>query len=96
MMNAFGSLHKRKTLFLVFLIVVFSAFTADVLDLREELRFISCASSLDNNVTTGITSSADFTPESVAPLCSVDQKSSVTVSFLYRLPYALRAPPARS
>ena len=65
-MNAFDLLHKRKTLFLVFLIVVFSAFTADVLDLREELRFISCpSSSLDNNVTTGITSSADFALESV-------------------------------
>ncbi|MCE5264797.1 MAG: hypothetical protein LLG97_14865 [Deltaproteobacteria bacterium] len=96
-MRIFESLHRRKTLFLVFLIVIFSAFTADVLDLREELRFISCPSgSLDNNVTTGITSTGDFAPESVVPLFSVDQKSSVTVSFLYRLPYALRAPPARS
>jgi hypothetical protein len=89
------SMHKRKAYFIAILIVVCSAFTADILDLREELRFIPCPySSLDNNVTTGITTSTAFEMEPVLVLRSIDQMSSVKISFLHLLPYGFRAPPA--
>jgi len=74
-MTASASLHKRKTLFLVILFIAFSAFTADILDLREELHILSCPySSLDNNVTTGIISTVDFVLEPVVLFCSVHRK----------------------
>ena len=96
-MTASASLHKRKTLFLVILFIAFSAFTADVLDLREDLHIISCPGSiLDNNVTTGITSTVDFVLKPVVLFCSVHQKLSVEISFLHLLPYGFRAPPSRS
>jgi hypothetical protein len=92
-----ASLHKRKTLLLVILFFAFSAFTADILDLREDLHIISCPySSLDNNITTGITSNVHFVLESVVLFCSVHRKSSVEISFLYLLPYGFRAPPSWS
>jgi hypothetical protein len=96
-MTASASLHKRKTLFLVILLIVFSAFTADILDLREELHILSCPySSLDNNVTSGITSSSDYVLEPVVLFCSIHRKLSVEISFLHLLPYGFRAPPSRS
>ena len=96
-MTASASLHKRKTLFLVILFIAFSAFTADVLDLREELYILSCpGSSLDNNVTTGITSTVDFVLKPVVLFCSVHQKLSVEISFLHLLPCGFRAPPSWS
>jgi hypothetical protein len=96
-MTASASLHKRKTLFLVILFIAFSAFTVDILDLREELHILSNPySSLDNNVTTGITSTDDFALESVVQLCSVHQELSVEISFLHLLPYGFRAPPSWS
>jgi len=80
-MTASASLHKRKTLFLVILFIAFSAFTADVFDLREELHILSCpVSSLDNNVTTGITSNADFVLKPVVLFCSVHRKLSVEIT----------------
>ena len=61
----YSSLHKRKAYFIAILFVVCFVFTADILDLREELRFLPCPySSLDNNVTTGITTSIVFETES--------------------------------
>ena len=96
-MTASASLHKRKTLFLVILFVAFTAFTADILDLREELHIISCPySSLDNNVTTGITSTIDFVLKPVVLFCSVHPKLSVEISFLHLLPFGFRAPPSWS
>jgi hypothetical protein len=96
-MTASASLHKRKTLFLVILFIAFSAFTADILDLREELCFLSCLYSfLDNNVTTGITSNFPFEMELVLFSRFVHQKSSVKISFLHLLPYTFRAPPSWS
>jgi hypothetical protein len=95
-MTVSSSLHKRKTLFLVILFIASSAFTADILDLREELHLLACPySSLDNNVTTGITTGVAFELKPVLILYSVDQTSSVKVSFLHLLPYGFRAPPAR-
>ena len=96
-MTASASLHKRKTLFFVILFVAFSAFTADVIDLREELHILSCPySSLDNNVTTGIISNVDFVLEPVVLFCSIHRKLSVEISFLHLLPYGYRAPPSWS
>jgi hypothetical protein len=67
------------------------------LDLREELHLLAGPyNSLDNNVTTGITSNAIFETEPVLLFCSVHRKSSVTISFLYLLPYGFRAPPSWS
>ena len=96
-MTAFASLHKRQTLLFVILFIAFSAFTADVLDLREELCILSCPGSvLDNNVTTGITSNVDFALKPVVMFCSIHPKLSVEISFLHLLPYGFRAPPSRS
>jgi hypothetical protein len=96
-MTACSSLHKRKALFFVILFIAFSAFTADILDLREELGFLPCPYSfLDNNVTTGITSNFSFEMEPVLFSCSAYQKSSVKISFLHLLPFGFRAPPSWS
>ena len=96
-MRASSALHKRATPFFVILLIVFSAFTADILDLREELGLFPCPySSLDNNITTGITSNVDFVLEPVVLFCSAYQKSSVKISFLHLLPYGFRAPPSWS
>lgn len=91
------SRYKRKAYFIAVLIVVCSVFTADILDLREELRILPCPySSLDNNVTTGIITNLTFEMEPILILRSVDQTSSVKISFLHLLPYGFRAPPAWS
>jgi hypothetical protein len=92
-----ASINKRKAYVIAILMIVGFVFTADILDLREELRILSCPySCLDNNVTTGITTSVAFEMEPVQVLRSVDQMSSVTISFLHLLPYGFRAPPAWS
>jgi hypothetical protein len=96
-MTASASLHKRKTLLLVILFLAFSTFTADILDLREELHILSCPySSMDNNVTTGITSNVDSVLDPVVLFYSVHRNLSVEISFLHLLPYGFRAPPYRS
>jgi hypothetical protein len=96
-MTASASLHKRKILFFVILFIAFSTFTADVLDLREELHILYCPySSLDSNVTTGIIRTIDFKPEPVVLFCSIYRKSSVKISFLHLLPLGFRAPPSWS
>jgi hypothetical protein len=96
-MTASASLHKRKTLFLVILCIAFSAFTADILDLREELQIFSCPnSSLDNNISAALTSNHPFEPEQTLTLCSVHRKETGKISFLHLLPYGYRAPPSWS
>ena len=51
-----SSINKRKAYFVAILFIVCFVFTADILDLREELRILSYPyPCLDNNVTTGIT-----------------------------------------
>ena len=88
-------IHKRKTYFVAFLFIVCSVFTADILDLREELRILSYPyPCLDNNVTTGITATtADLETEPLLVLRSINRMSSVKISFLHLLPYGFRAPP---
>jgi hypothetical protein len=96
-MMASSFLHKRNALFCVVLLIVFFAFTADILDLREELQLLPCPYSyLDNNITTGITSYFTFEAEPILILCSAHQKSSIEISFLHLLPYGYRAPPSWS
>jgi hypothetical protein len=96
-MAASASLHKRKTLLLVILFIAFSAFTADILDLREELYILSCPYSiLDNNVSTGLTSNHPFELEHIITLSSVQREAAVDISFMHLLPYGYRAPPSWS
>jgi hypothetical protein len=92
-----SSLHQGKTLFLVILFIAFSVFTADVVDLREELRILSCPyTCLDNNITTGVASNVSIEPKPLLTLFSVTEKASVEISFLHLLSYSFRAPPFRS
>jgi hypothetical protein len=96
-MMASDLFRKRKILFLAFLFLAFSAFTADILDLREELLILSCPySSLDSNVTTGVVSDFTFAPEPILQLLPVQRKASVQISFMHLLPCGFRAPPSRS
>jgi hypothetical protein len=90
-----SSRNKRKAYVIAILLIVCSVFTADILDLREELRILSCPySSLDNNITTGIVTSTDFEAKPLLVLRAIDRMSSVKISFLHLLPYGFRAPPA--
>jgi hypothetical protein len=96
-MTVSALLHKRKTLLLVILFIAFSAFTADILDLREEIHLLAYQdSSLDNNVTTGIISKIVFALETVVLFSTVDLNLSVIISFLHLLPCGFRAPPGLS
>jgi hypothetical protein len=96
-MTVSALLHKRKALLLALLFVAFSAFTTDVLDLREDLRILSCPySSLDNNVSTGLASDLPIVAGQPLTLCPVYQQASNRISFLHLLPYGYRAPPSWS
>jgi hypothetical protein len=96
-MTACASLHKRKTLLLIILFIAFSVFTADILDLREELLILSCPySSLDDNVSTGLTSNHTFKPKQIRTVPFVQRKAAVKISFLHLLSYGYRAPPSWS
>jgi len=90
-----AALHRRKTLLLVNLFIALSAFTADILDLREELRILSCAyNSLDNNVSAGLTSNHPLELEQILTSSSVQGTATVKISFLHLLPSGYRAPPS--
>lgn len=97
-MTASELFQKRKSLFLGILFVASFMFTADVLDLREELHILSCPyySCLDSNITTGLISTAAFSPEPIYIMVSGKKKASVKISFIHLLPYGFRAPPAKS
>lgn len=96
-MAASSSHHKRKALFLAVLFITLFAFTADILDLREELHILACPySSLDSNVTTGVVYFMAVVPEPIFTACPVQGKTSVEISFIHLLPYGFRAPPPRS
>jgi hypothetical protein len=91
------SLYKRKTLFFIIFFIALTAFSADILDLREELHILSCPySSLDNNVTTGLISNFQFKLAPILTPCRVQRKVLVKISFLHLLPYSFRAPPSWS
>jgi hypothetical protein len=89
--------QKRKALFLGVLFVAFFMFTVDILDLREELRILSCPyNCLDSDIATGLISTAAFGPELFYIMVFRKMKASVTISFIHLLPYGFRAPPAKS
>jgi hypothetical protein len=93
-MNIFGSLHRRKVYLLLVLFITCAAFTADILDLREEIHILSCPySSLDNNITTGVQGGFSFEPELIQKQCSLNEKAPVAISFMHLFPYGYRAPP---
>jgi hypothetical protein len=96
-MSASRMLHNRRTLFFLLLFIASSAFTLDILDLREELHILSYPhSSIDSNVTTCVVCSAAVVPEPISSFCLVHRKVSVKISFIDLLPYGLRAPPSWS
>jgi hypothetical protein len=89
------SINKRNAYLVAILFIVCFVFTADILDLREELRILSYPyPCLDNNVATGITATTAFETEPSIISRSVDQISSVKISFLHLLPCGFRAPPS--
>jgi hypothetical protein len=93
-MTCSASFHKRKAFFFIVFLIVFSAFTADIVDLREELRILPCAySSLDNNITAGIINQLVIKPEPILTLSPICRKSSAKISFLHLLSFGFRAPP---
>jgi hypothetical protein len=96
-MTESAPLHKRKTLLFVILFIAFSAFTADILDLREELCILSCPySSLDNNISAGLPSNHPFKLEQILTAPSVQRETAVNIKFFHLLPYSYRAPPSWS
>jgi hypothetical protein len=91
------SFKKRKTRFLGVLFVVLFIFTADMLDLREELLNVSCPfGCLDSDVTIGVISGVPFTPELILIMGSGKKEVSVKISFIHFWPYGFRAPPTQS
>jgi hypothetical protein len=96
-MTAARILQKRRILFFIILFAAGMAFTADILDLRDELCFISCPySSLDSNITTGVACTFAIAPAPILTACPVQGEASVEVSFIHLLPCGFRAPPSLS
>lgn len=96
-MTHFASLHTRKLFGFLILFIAFSAFTADIFDLREELQILSCpANSLDDNITTGLTDPFVFDPAPFLTLSPIHWKSSVFASSSHLPPCGFRSPPFRS
>jgi hypothetical protein len=88
---------QRRTLYGVLFLIVFSAFLADVVDLREELGILPCAcSALDSSVADGAAVGPSIEPEPFSPRFSLAKETSVDVSFRHLLPNTFRAPPSRS
>jgi|WetSurMetagenome_2_1015567.scaffolds.fasta_scaffold561321_2 hypothetical protein len=93
-MNTSASLHKRTTLHFIVLCIVFSAFTADVLDLRDEIYLLSCPyTNPDDNVSTGLTGDDPFKLEQLLEVPFLLWKVPANISFLHRFSCGYRAPP---
>jgi hypothetical protein len=96
-MTHFASLRKRKYFCFVILFITFSSFTADIIDLREELQILSYpCNNLDNNITTGMTDHFIYDPAPVLTLAPVHLKSLVVISFVHLPSCGFRAPPCRT
>jgi hypothetical protein len=96
-MAIWGSRQRKKACFLFFFFVVFAAFAADIVDLREDIHILSCPhGSVDSNITTCIQSLFSFVPDMVRKFCSLSQKSSVVISLFHLFPFGYRAPPILS
>jgi hypothetical protein len=93
-MNHFASLHTKKIFCSLILLIAFTAFTADIFDLREELQIISSPyNSLDNNITTGMTDQFVFDPARILTLSPIHWASSVAIAFAHLPSCGFRAPP---
>ncbi len=89
-----SSRQKRKLIFFIFL-VGFAAFTADILDLRDEIQMLPCPfGSLDNNVATGLINDFRIDPGPIVVACPIQRKASFKVSLSTLFSYSFRAPPA--
>jgi hypothetical protein len=87
--------YKRKSIFLIILFAAFSVFTADVVDLREELRILSCTNyNLDNDISTGIACHLSVEAAILPLSVGVSKKVLVIVSSLHLLSFSFRAPPS--
>ncbi len=96
-MTASELFQKRKSLFLGVFFIAFFMFTADIIDLREELHILPCPySCLDSNVATGLISTSLLNPEPILITVSGKKERSVKISFIHLLSYGFRAPPAQS
>jgi hypothetical protein len=92
-----GALNKKEVFFLLILFITFSAFTVDVLDLRDEIQL--GPSHNDNtgvNISTAIPVYPSLAFEAKNEYVCFHQVSSVTVSFIHLLSFSLRAPPVFS
>lgn len=76
-------------------VVAFSAFMADIVDLREELYLLSSPyNHLDSNISAGIVGRVGLESPPAFVACAVQQNRSVSISFLHLLPFGFRAPPS--
>ena len=92
-----AALHKRKLYFLAILLIAFSAFTADILDLREELQVLPSPNNcLDDNITTGLTDPFAIKAEPIPFLYFLQLTSPFEVSSFHLQTQPPRAPPAVS
>ena len=79
---------------MLILLFTMAAFTADIVDLREEIHLLSCPySCLDNNITTGIQGGFSFEPELIQKIGSLHQGAPFAISFLHLFSCQYRAPP---
>jgi len=96
-MRAVYLYYKNKLAFLIVLLIVFSAFTADILDLREELQVLPCPySCLDDNITAGLADPVAIKTEPIPFLCFVHLASPFEISSSHTLTQGPRAPPSSS
>jgi hypothetical protein len=96
-MTASDSFSKRKFLLLLVVFIAFSAFTADIFDLREELNILPCPYIyIDNDVAAGVVSGVAVEPERLCTLRPVQRKKSPDVSSPYHALCGFRAPPSQS
>jgi hypothetical protein len=96
-MNHFASLRTQKIFCFLILVIAFSAFTADIFDLRDELQILSYSyNSLDDNITTGMTDQLVFDPAPFLTLSPIHRRSSVIIAFAHLPSCGFRAPPFSS
>jgi hypothetical protein len=96
-MTHFGSLRKRNLFCFIILFITFSIFTADIIDLREELQILSSpCNSLDNNITTGMADHFVFDPAPLLTPSPTRGASSVVSSSSHLPSCGFRAPPCRA
>jgi hypothetical protein len=91
-------LREKRAFYSIVFLIALTAFSADILDLRQEIHLLGHQSGyLGGNITACIVSHVIFHTDSIPFVCSTVAESSVMIpSFPHDLPYGFRAPPARS